>query len=166
MPARSMCPAPRPAPGCSRPERSWTDYTATFRTKITTNQAGWMVRGQDAQHGYLFILNASNDTAGTPNVLQELTESGTTYKHRQCFVGNSDRPGRWHTVKEVVSGTTVTTFIDGAQLASSTRRPSPRTCRRTPPVRSASASSPASRRASPTCSVVSAERSDACTATR
>ena len=35
-----------------------------FRTKISQNQAGWMVRGQDAQHGYLFILNASDDTAG------------------------------------------------------------------------------------------------------
>jgi alpha-L-rhamnosidase len=32
--------------------KAWTDYTVTFKTKITANQAGWMVRGQDAQHGH------------------------------------------------------------------------------------------------------------------
>ena len=44
---------------------SWTDYTETFGVNIVSNQAGWVVRGQDANDGYVFILNASNDTAGT-----------------------------------------------------------------------------------------------------
>ena len=98
---------------------SWSDYTLSFRTKITTNQAGWMVRGQDAQHGYLFILDSSDDTAGTPNQLQELAESGSTYTPiGSVSLATGVTPGSWHTIKQVVAGSSVTTFIDGTQVAS------------------------------------------------
>ena len=45
----------------------------TFDTQIVSNQAGWVVRGPGRQNdGYVFILNADNDTTGTPDTLQEL----------------------------------------------------------------------------------------------
>ena len=100
---------------------AWTDYTVTFQTKITANQAGWALRGQDAQHGYLLILGASDNTVpgGGPNVLQQVSQSGNTYK----TIANVPLPApvlpeTWHTVKEVVSGTTVTTYLDGRRIAS------------------------------------------------
>ena len=85
---------------------SWTDYTDTFDTRIVSGQAGWVVRGQDPNDGYVFILNASNDTAGTPNTLQELDLSDGGY----VSVGSvalpaSLAPGTWHTVSTTVSGT-------------------------------------------------------------
>jgi alpha-L-rhamnosidase len=98
---------------------SWGNYTATFDTNIVTNQAGWYVRGQDAGDGYLFILNASNDTTGTPNTLQELDVKGGAY----TVVGNVTlssalTPGSWHTVATTVSGTTVTVTLDRTPIAS------------------------------------------------
>ncbi|MEV6636485.1 alpha-L-rhamnosidase C-terminal domain-containing protein [Actinoplanes sp. NPDC051470] len=100
---------------------AWTDYTVTFQTKITADQAGWMLRGQDAQHGYLLILDAADDTVpgGGPNVLQQISQSGGTYKTiANVPLPAPVLPGTWHTVKEVVSGTTVTTYLDGRRIAS------------------------------------------------
>jgi alpha-L-rhamnosidase len=97
----------------------WTDYTLTFTTMITANEAGWMVRGQDAQDGYLLILDASTDTLGGANVLQELSQVGSTNKRiANVRLSQPILTGTWHTIKEVVSGTTVTTYIDGSQVAS------------------------------------------------
>ncbi len=97
----------------------WTDYTVSFRTRIVSNQAGWMVRGQDAQHGYLFILDSADDTAGTPNQLQVLAQSGSNYRPiTNVALTNPIAPGSWHSVRQVVSGGTVTTFIDGSQVSS------------------------------------------------
>lgn len=97
---------------------AWTDYTVTFDTKITANQAGWMVRGRDAQAGYLLILDASNDTGGSPNTLQVLSEAGSTYKTiATVTLDEPVDPGTWHAITEVVSGTTVTTSIDGIEVS-------------------------------------------------
>ena len=98
---------------------SWGDYTTTFDTNIVANQAGWMVRAQDPGDGYLFILNASNDTTGTPNTLQELDVQGGNY----TSVGSVALPtaltaGTWHTVSTTVSGTSVTVSLDGKPIAS------------------------------------------------
>ena len=108
---------------------SWTNYTASFETRITTNQAGWMVREQNATTGYLMILDASNDTATGPgaNQLQEVAEVNGTYTTiANVPLVQPVSPTDWHAVKEVVSGTTVTTFIDGVRVASfDTASPSP-----------------------------------------
>lgn len=98
---------------------SWTDYTTTFDTRIVDNQSGWVVRGQDPNNGYVFILNADNDTTGTPNSLQELDLHDGTYSS----IGNAAlpadlAPGTWHTVSTTVAGTTVTVSVDGKQVAS------------------------------------------------
>lgn len=99
---------------------SWTNYTASFQTKITTNQAGWMVRERNATTGYLFILDASKDTASGPgaNQLQEVAEVNGAYTViADVPLSTPIDPTTWHAIKEVVSGTTVTTFIDGTQVA-------------------------------------------------
>jgi alpha-L-rhamnosidase len=98
---------------------SWTDYTDTFGVRIISNQAGWVVRGQDPNNGYVFILNASNDTAGTPNTLQELDLHGGTYTPvGSVALGTALAPGTWHTVATTVSGAAVTVSLDGQQIAS------------------------------------------------
>ena len=100
---------------------SWTDYTASFQTKITTNQAGWMVREQNATTGYLMILDASNDTANGPgpNQLQEVAEVNGAYTTiANVPLAQPIDPTTWHAIKEVVSGTTVTTYVDGVDVAS------------------------------------------------
>jgi len=98
---------------------SWTDYTDTFDARIVNNQAGWVVRGQDASDGYVFILNADNDTTGTPNTLQELDLHDGTYSVvGDVALGTGLAPGSWHTVATTVSGTTITITLDGKQIAS------------------------------------------------
>ena len=98
---------------------NWGDYTASFDTNITSNQAGWMVRGQGPGDGYLFILDTADDSAGTPNSLQEFDVHGGTF----TSVGTSTLPsglttGGWHTVSTTVSGTALTVSLDGTRIAS------------------------------------------------
>ena len=100
---------------------AWGNYTATFQTDVVDNQAGWIVRGQDENDGYAFILNDSADTAGTPNTLQEFDLHGGTYS----TLGSVTLPaalisGTWHTVSTTVSGSTLTVSLDGTQLTSLT----------------------------------------------
>lgn len=100
---------------------SWSDYTATFQADVVDNQAGWVVRGQDPNNGYVFILNDSADTAGTPNTLQEFDLHGGTYSS----IGSVALPaalasGSWHTVGTTVSGSTISVSLDGTRLTSLT----------------------------------------------
>jgi alpha-L-rhamnosidase len=100
---------------------SWANYTTTFQTDIVDNQAGWIVRGQDENDGYVFILNDSTDTAGTANTLQEFDLHGGTY----VSLGSVALPaslvaGTWHTISTAVSGSTLTVSLDNAPLASLT----------------------------------------------
>ncbi|HWG11645.1 MAG TPA: family 16 glycoside hydrolase [Streptosporangiaceae bacterium] len=98
---------------------AWTDYTDSFGARIVSNQAGWVVRGEDGNDGYVFILNADNDTAGTPNTLQELDLHGGTYTSvGSVALGTDLAPGTWHTVSTTVSGTTITVSLDGTRIAS------------------------------------------------
>lgn len=96
----------------------WGDYTTTFDTNIVTNQAGWVVRGQDADNGYVFILNAAGDTAGTPNTLQELDlHDGQYTSVGSAPLPASLAPNTWHTVSTTVSGGTLTVSLDGRLIA-------------------------------------------------
>jgi len=97
---------------------SWADYTDTFQTRIVSNQSGWVVRGRDPNDGYVFILNAGSDTAGTPNTLQELDLSDGNY----TSVGSVPlaaplTTGTWHTVSTTVSGAIITVSLDGTRIA-------------------------------------------------
>jgi alpha-L-rhamnosidase len=98
---------------------TWTDYSTAFRTAIDDNQAGWVVHGTGPQDGYLFILDAANDAVGTPNALQEVVASGGNYR----VVANvplpfAVQPGTWYDVRTTVSGSVVTTYLNGQQVAS------------------------------------------------
>ncbi|MEA9984302.1 alpha-L-rhamnosidase C-terminal domain-containing protein [Subtercola sp. RTI3] len=95
----------------------WTDYTASFSAKIVTTQAGWMVRGHAAQKGgYLMILGS----AGTTNVLQEVYQGadGGYQTIATVPLPMTIQLGSWYDITEVVSGSTVTTSINGTEVAS------------------------------------------------
>ncbi|MHA6765478.1 alpha-L-rhamnosidase-related protein [Streptacidiphilus sp. PAMC 29251] len=96
----------------------WGDYTSTFQTSISKNQAGWMVRGKDAEDGYLFILDDSTDTTGAANTLQEFDLHDGSY----TSLGSQPLPaavvaGSWHTIATTVSGTSIAVSVDGASVA-------------------------------------------------
>ncbi|MHB1431783.1 MAG: family 78 glycoside hydrolase catalytic domain [Streptosporangiaceae bacterium] len=98
---------------------SWTDYTMAFSTSIAADQSGWVVRAQSADTNYLLILDASNDAFGPKNTLQELADQGGSYH----LISNVSlpftvNPGTWYAIKTVTSGSSVTTSINGTQVAS------------------------------------------------
>ncbi len=98
---------------------NWTDYTMSYQTEVLDDQVGWVVRAQSVGNEYLFILNDSTDYFGTPDSLQELSVGGGTYH----LIATVPLPftfaaDTWHTVSSAVSGTSVTTSVDGRQIAS------------------------------------------------
>ena len=98
---------------------AWTNYTMSFQTAIQSDQSGWAVRAQGPGNKYLLILDASNDAAGPPNTLQELVQHGGTYTSvGQVPLPFAVTPGTSYQVKIVAAGPTVTTWIDGSQVAS------------------------------------------------
>lgn len=98
---------------------SWTDYTLSLQTEILSDQSGWVVRAQAPNTKYLLLLDDSTDAVGPPNALQELVQHDGTYiEIADVPLGFSVTPDTWYDVRVVVSGTTVTTFLDGSQVAS------------------------------------------------
>lgn len=99
---------------------NWTDYTMTFSTEITANQSGWIVRDQSANNNYLLILDANNDTVGPQNALQQVVSNGSNsyVSLTSVTLAQTLLPNTWHTVKTVVQGTTVTTYLDNSLVAS------------------------------------------------
>lgn len=99
----------------------WTDYTSAFDTEIVSNQAGWIVRGQDFQDGYLFILDDNVDTAGTPDRLQEFAMVNGGYTSLgSVALPSALAAGSWHAVSTTVSGSTISVSLDGTPLTSVT----------------------------------------------
>jgi alpha-L-rhamnosidase len=95
----------------------WSDYTVTFRTKILHNQAGWMVRAQNSQNGYLFILDDSTDTGGAPNTLQKFNIHDGAYTSLGAVsLPSSVDEGTWHTVTTASSGTGIRISLDGKEI--------------------------------------------------
>jgi len=98
---------------------SWTDYTLSLQTEILSDQSGWVVRAQAPNTKYLLLLDASNDAVGPANSLQELVQHDGSYTEiANVPLDFTVDTGTWYDVKIVVSGTTVTTFIGGVQVAS------------------------------------------------
>ena len=97
----------------------WTDYDMSFDTDIRQDQSGWTVRAQSPTMLYLLILDASNDTLGPPNTLQELVENNGTYQTiANVSLPFTVSPESWYHISTVASGTTVTTSVNGQQVAS------------------------------------------------
>ena len=98
---------------------TWTNYTLSLQTEIVSDQSGWVVRAQAPGTKYLLILDDSTDAVGPPNTLQELVQHDGSYTLiADVPLGFTVTPGTWYDVRIVVSGTTVTTFIDAAEVAS------------------------------------------------
>ena len=98
---------------------SWTNYTMSFRASVNADQSGWAVRAQAPGTKYLLVLDASNDAAGPPNTLQELVQHNGSYTViGQVPLPFTVSPGTWYNVSITVNGPTVTTSINGKQVAS------------------------------------------------
>lgn len=96
---------------------SWSDYTTTFRTKILHNQAGWMVRAQNSQNGFLFILDGSTDTGGPPDTLQKFSVRDGAYTSLgSVALPSAVDEGTWHTVSTAAVGTSITISLDGKEV--------------------------------------------------
>jgi len=97
----------------------WTDYTTSFDTSIVADQSGWIVRAQSTDTYYLLILDTSDDAFGPKNSLQEVVDQNGAFH----VIGNVALPftvtaGSPYAVKTVVAGSSVTTSINGTQVAS------------------------------------------------
>jgi alpha-L-rhamnosidase len=97
----------------------WTDYTMTFSTSIASYQSGWVVRAQSPDTNYLLILDTNDDAVGPKDALQEVVDQGGSYH----VISDIPLPfavtaGTWYAVKTVVAGSSVTTWINGMQVAS------------------------------------------------
>ena len=106
-----------PVVGLLKQGSAWTNYTETFDASVVDNQAGWVVRGQDADDGYVFILNDNVDTAGTPDTLQEFDLVDGDYQSLgSVALPETLTAGSWHTVSTTVSGTAIEVSLDGTPL--------------------------------------------------
>jgi hypothetical protein len=97
----------------------WTDYTMSFDTTPVANQAGWVVRASSANTLYLLILDTNDDTVGPASSLQEVVDQNGTFS----TIKNVPLPftvtaGTQYAVSTTASGTSVTTSINGTQVAS------------------------------------------------
>jgi hypothetical protein len=97
----------------------WTDYTMSFDTSVDTNQAGWVVRAAAPDTNYLMILDTSDDTVGPKDALQEVDyQNGSTSVIGDVTLPFAVTEGTWYAVQTEVSGSTVTTSINGVPVAS------------------------------------------------
>ncbi|HEX4221199.1 MAG TPA: alpha-L-rhamnosidase C-terminal domain-containing protein [Pseudonocardiaceae bacterium] len=98
---------------------AWTDYTMSFQTRIGGQQSGYVVRGASADSKYLLILDDNADQVGPPNALQEVVfTAGTAHTIADIPITAPIQPGSWHAVSTTVSGTTVSTSVDGVPIGS------------------------------------------------
>jgi alpha-L-rhamnosidase len=98
--------------------RTWSDYTMAFDTRVVDNSAGWVVRADAAGSGYLLLLHASGSGRGSRAILFEATLGPRGFSE----IGSTELPagfdaGLWHHITTVVSGSAITTTIDGRPVA-------------------------------------------------
>ena len=97
----------------------WTDYTMSFDTTPVANQAGWVVRATSTGTLYLLILDTSDDATGPPNSLQEVEfNNGAVNVIKNVALPFTVNAGTQYAVSTTVSGGSVTTSINGSQVAS------------------------------------------------
>ena len=105
--------------GILRQGVGWTDYTMSFDTRVVDNQAGWLVRASSTSSGYLLALHHAASGTGTSNSLIEIALGPTEFAIiGQVVLPKSFDAAAWHHVTTQVSGSTITTSLDGRQVAS------------------------------------------------
>jgi len=97
----------------------WTDYTMSFDTQVVDNQAGWLVRASSTSSGYLLVLHHAASGTGTSNSLIEIALGPSEFATiGQVVLPKSFDAAAWHHVTTQVSGSTITTSLDGHRVAS------------------------------------------------
>ncbi len=105
--------------GLLRQGVGWTDYTMSFDTRVVDNQAGWLVRASSTSSGYLLVLHHAASGTGTSSSLIEIALGPTEFAAiGQVALPKSFDTAAWHHVTTQVSGSTITTSLDGRQVAS------------------------------------------------
>ncbi len=105
--------------GILRQGVGWTDYTMSFDARVVDNQAGWLVRASSTSSGYLLVLHHTASGTGTSNSLIEIALGPTEFATiGQVVLPKSFDAAAWHHVTTHVSGSTITTSLDGRQVAS------------------------------------------------
>ena len=105
--------------GILRQGVGWTNYTMTFDTRVVDNEAGWLVRASSTSSGYLLALHHAASGTGTSNSLIEIALGPDEFAAiGQVVLPKSFDAAAWHHVTTHVSGSTITTSLDGRQVAS------------------------------------------------
>ena len=105
--------------GLSEQGADWSDYTFSAdvtpqpESRGTTVQAGWSVRMNSPDKGYLFLLNGTPTTNGKLNVL---VRNGSTVQSHTVVLPYPVLPGVSHHVSVMTSGDTITTSVDDVQV--------------------------------------------------
>ena len=105
--------------GLIRSGIGWTNYTMSFDAQPAGGEVGWLVRASSSLSGYLFLLAGSADRTGSQARCVRLRSvpSRPPPSRQFPFPGPSmRRPGTRCSTD--VSGTEITTSIDGHQVAS------------------------------------------------
>jgi alpha-L-rhamnosidase len=96
---------------------TWTDYTLSFDTRIVDTATDWMVRASSSSSGYLLILHTG--APGSPDTFSEIAVGpGEFVPLGRTVLPPSFSAYGWHQVTTVVSGTRISTSIDGRPVAS------------------------------------------------
>lgn len=109
--------------GLSEQGSSWHDYTFSAdvapqpETTGSTVQAGWSVRMNSPDKGYLFLLHGTPTSNGKLDVL---VRNGSTVKSHTVSLPYKVLAGAWHHVSVTVAGSSIATSIDGTQVDSFT----------------------------------------------
>ncbi|GAA4624592.1 hypothetical protein GCM10023196_025350 [Actinoallomurus vinaceus] len=105
--------------GLSQQGEDWSDYTFSFdvaplpTTSGTSAQAGFSVRMNRDDYGYLFLLTGSGTANGKLSVLRR---AGATTASHAVTLNKPIVAGEWHHVSVTAAGSTLTTSIDGVQV--------------------------------------------------
>jgi alpha-L-rhamnosidase len=95
---------------------NWTNYTASFDTKVVSREAVWLVLSTPLLLNWHLVLAADDDTMGTPNALRVYAPTGST-PLVQAALPFDLKPDTWHHVRTVVAGTKISVYLDNLDQA-------------------------------------------------
>jgi alpha-L-rhamnosidase len=104
--------------GLLRNGTNWTNYTVSFDAQGIEQEVSWLVRASSPSEGYLFVLSGSPKSTGSPGTLREIALGPKTATIISTVVLSEPvNTGTWYRIQTFVSGTEITTSIDGHEVA-------------------------------------------------
>lgn len=96
---------------------AWSDYTLAFDTRVLDQSTSWVVRASSPSAGYLFVLQVPSGQSSGPT----LTEAALG-PSEFSVIARIELPAglaveQWHHIATQVSGSRITTSIDGKRVA-------------------------------------------------